>query len=115
MQTQQGDEAANSVGGGASSSSSSTDDADGSSDSTRTADGYTEGIPGPVTRLVVLANRGLANLVQDLILVSDQCGYANLDCITSRIPFLFFVLQQRVAATSEKFVNFKAKLITALI
>ncbi|XP_068158716.1 uncharacterized protein [Drosophila tropicalis] len=88
VQTQQGDEAANSVGGGAS-SSSSTDDTDASGDSQRTADGYTEGIPGPVTRLVVLANRGLANLVQDLIL--------------------------RVAATSEKFVNFKAKLITALI
>ncbi|XP_032593796.1 keratin, type I cytoskeletal 10 isoform X2 [Drosophila grimshawi] len=86
VQTQQGDEAANSVGGGV---SGSTDDTDGSGDSTRTADGYTEGIPGPVTRLVVLANRGLANLVQDLIL--------------------------RVAATSEKFVNFKAKLITALI
>ncbi|ALC48319.1 CG32694 [Drosophila busckii] len=86
VQTQQGDEAANSVGGGA---SSSTDDTDATGDSTRTADGYTEGIPGPVTRLVVLANRGLANLVQDLIL--------------------------RVAATSEKFVNFKAKLITALI
>lgn len=33
-------------------------------------DGYTEGIPGPITRLFVLANRGLANLVQDLILVS---------------------------------------------
>lgn len=33
------------------------------------ADGYTEGIPGPVTRLFVLANRGLANLIQDLILV----------------------------------------------
>ncbi|EDW44914.1 GM18829, partial [Drosophila sechellia] len=64
-------------------------DADADGDSTRNADGYTEGIPGPVTRLVVLANRGLANLVQDLIL--------------------------RVAATSEKFVNFKAKLITALI
>ncbi|XP_022233638.2 uncharacterized protein LOC111081786 isoform X3 [Drosophila obscura] len=90
VQTQQGDEAANSVGGGTSSSSGGSlgsDDTDG--DSTRNADGYTEGIPGPVTRLVVLANRGLANLVQDLIL--------------------------RVAATSEKFVNFKAKLITALI
>lgn len=60
MQTQAGDEAANSV------SSSS----DGDSDNTRSNDGYTEGIPGPVTRLVVLANRGLANLVQDLILVS---------------------------------------------
>ncbi|XP_017114413.1 keratin, type I cytoskeletal 10 isoform X1 [Drosophila elegans] len=92
VQTQQGDEAANSVGGGASSGSSGGSlggDADADGDSTRNADGYTEGIPGPVTRLVVLANRGLANLVQDLIL--------------------------RVAATSEKFVNFKAKLITALI
>lgn len=72
VQTQQGDEAANSVGGGA---SSSTDETDGSSDSTRTADGYTEGIPGPVTRLVVLANRGLANLVQDLILVRDLLNF----------------------------------------
>lgn len=36
----------------------------------KSADGYTEGIPGPVTRLFVLANRGLSNLVQDLILVS---------------------------------------------
>ncbi|XP_018793915.1 PREDICTED: uncharacterized protein LOC108971963 isoform X1 [Bactrocera latifrons] len=81
VQTQAGDEAANSVSGGG--------DADGDSDANRAADGYTEGIPGPVTRLVVLANRGLANLIQDLIL--------------------------RIAATSEKFVNFKAKLITALI
>ncbi|KQS29879.1 uncharacterized protein Dere_GG18334, isoform B [Drosophila erecta] len=72
-----------------SSSGSLGGDGDADGDSTRNADGYTEGIPGPVTRLVVLANRGLANLVQDLIL--------------------------RVAATSEKFVNFKAKLITALI
>lgn len=90
VQTQQGDEAANSVGGGGVSASASLGgDADADGDTTRNADGYTEGIPGPVTRLVVLANRGLANLVQDLIL--------------------------RVAATSEKFVNFKAKLITALI
>ncbi|XP_065365200.1 keratin, type I cytoskeletal 10 isoform X2 [Calliphora vicina] len=81
VQTQAGDEAANSVSGSS--------DSDSDSDSNRSNDGYTEGIPGPVTRLVVLANRGLANLVQDLIL--------------------------RVAATSEKFVNFKAKLITALI
>lgn len=36
----------------------------------KSADGYTEGIPGPVTRLFVLANRGIANLIQDLILVS---------------------------------------------
>ncbi|XP_004521642.1 uncharacterized protein LOC101463452 isoform X2 [Ceratitis capitata] len=84
VQTQAGDEAANSA-----NSVSGGGDSDGDSDANRAADGYTEGIPGPVTRLVVLANRGLANLIQDLIL--------------------------RIAATSEKFVNFKAKLITALI
>ncbi|KAG5877053.1 hypothetical protein JTB14_029381 [Gonioctena quinquepunctata] len=50
---------------------------------------YTEGIPGPITRLFVIANRGVANLVQDLIL--------------------------RLAQTSERLVNFKARLITALI
>ncbi|CAH1124539.1 unnamed protein product [Ceutorhynchus assimilis] len=55
----------------------------------KSADGYTEGIPGPITRLFVIANRGLANLVQDLIL--------------------------RLAQTSERLVNFKARLITALI
>ncbi|XP_031625034.1 uncharacterized protein LOC116341855 isoform X2 [Contarinia nasturtii] len=55
----------------------------------KNADGYTEGIPGPVTRLFVLANRGLANLIQDLIL--------------------------RIAQTSERVVNFKARLITSLI
>lgn len=55
----------------------------------KSADGYTEGIPGPVTRLFVLANRGLANLIQDLIL--------------------------RIAQTSERVVNFKARLITSLI
>ncbi|VEN56648.1 unnamed protein product, partial [Callosobruchus maculatus] len=48
-----------------------------------------EGIPGPITRLLVIANRGIANLVQDLIL--------------------------RLAQTSEKLVNFKARLITSLI
>ncbi|GJQ75267.1 hypothetical protein Trydic_g9865 [Trypoxylus dichotomus] len=58
-------------------------------DVAKTADGYTEGIPGPITRLFVIANRGLANLVQDLIL--------------------------RLAQTSERIVNFKARLITALI
>uniref|UniRef100_A0A1A9X0C2 Uncharacterized protein n=1 Tax=Glossina brevipalpis TaxID=37001 RepID=A0A1A9X0C2_9MUSC len=81
VQTQTGDANANSVSGSS--------DSDSDIDANRANDGYTEGIPGPVTRLVVLANRGLANLIQDLIL--------------------------RVAATSEKFVNFKAKLITALI
>jgi hypothetical protein len=32
-------------------------------------DGYTSGIPGPITRLFVIANRGVSNLIQDLILV----------------------------------------------
>jgi hypothetical protein len=35
-------------------------------------DGYQAGIPGPITRLFVIANRGIANLMQDLILVSDD-------------------------------------------
>jgi len=48
-----------------------------------------EGIPGPITRLLVIANRGIANLIQDLIL--------------------------RLAQTSERIVNFKARLVTALI
>lgn len=38
-------------------------------DLAKAGDGYTEGIPGPITRLFVIANRGIANLVQDLILV----------------------------------------------
>jgi len=33
-------------------------------------DGYNVGVPGPLTRIFVIANRGVANLVQDLILVS---------------------------------------------
>lgn len=48
-----------------------------------------EAVPGPVTRLFVIANRGISNLVQDLIL--------------------------RLAATSERIVNFKARLITSII
>ncbi|XP_055383145.1 uncharacterized protein LOC129613202 [Condylostylus longicornis] len=71
------------------SSSNSDDDDDNDNDDNSSNNAYTEGIPGPVTRLVVLANRGLANLIQDLIL--------------------------RIAATSERLVNFKARLITALI
>ncbi|XP_074041357.1 uncharacterized protein isoform X1 [Leptinotarsa decemlineata] len=55
----------------------------------KSAGHYSEGIPGPITRLLVIANRGVANLVQDLIL--------------------------RLAQTSEKLVNFKARLITSLI
>ncbi|XP_063706490.1 uncharacterized protein LOC134835540 [Culicoides brevitarsis] len=64
-------------------------DDDSDSETGKSGDGYTEGIPGPVTRLFVLANRGLSNLIQDLIL--------------------------RVAQTSERLVNFKARLITSLI
>ncbi|XP_061927515.1 uncharacterized protein LOC108002754 isoform X3 [Apis cerana] len=52
-------------------------------------DGVHEAVPGPVTRLFVIANRGIANLIQDLIL--------------------------RLAATSERIVNFKARLITSII
>ncbi|XP_057326786.1 uncharacterized protein LOC130668484 [Microplitis mediator] len=48
-----------------------------------------EAVPGPATRFLVIANRGLSNLIQDLIL--------------------------RIAATSERFVNFKARLITSII
>ncbi|XP_032673491.1 uncharacterized protein LOC116845197 isoform X2 [Odontomachus brunneus] len=48
-----------------------------------------EAVPGPVTRFFVLANRGISNLIQDLIL--------------------------RLAATSERIVNFKARLITSII
>jgi len=33
-------------------------------------DGYSVGVPGPLTRIFVIANRGVANLIQDLILVS---------------------------------------------
>lgn len=49
-------------------------------------DGYTEGIPGPVTRLFVLANRGLANLVQDLILVRFYRFFCE-----NRISYFFWI------------------------
>ncbi|XP_019701230.1 uncharacterized protein LOC105192454 isoform X3 [Harpegnathos saltator] len=52
-------------------------------------DGTQEAVPGPITRFFVIANRGISNLVQDLIL--------------------------RLAATSERIVNFKARLITSII
>ncbi|KAG7198384.1 hypothetical protein KM043_005775 [Ampulex compressa] len=52
-------------------------------------DGLQEAVPGPITRLFVIANRGISNLIQDLIL--------------------------RLAATSERIVNFKARLITSII
>jgi len=35
-------------------------------------DGYSVGVPGPLTRIFVIANRGVASLVQDLILVSSK-------------------------------------------
>ncbi|KAF6200401.1 hypothetical protein GE061_006704 [Apolygus lucorum] len=50
---------------------------------------YGVGVPGPLTRLFVVANRGVASLIQDLIL--------------------------RLAQTSERIVNFKARLITSII
>lgn len=56
-------------------------------------DGYTEGIPGPVTRLFVLANRGLANLIQDLILVSTRlpCRFTQLPLCVSLNHFVFHI------------------------
>lgn len=47
-------------------------------DLAKAGDGYTEGIPGPITRLFVIANRGIANLVQDLILVRKLCYYKDI-------------------------------------
>lgn len=55
----------------------------------KAADGYTEGIPGPVTRLFVLANRGLSNLVQDLILVSW------LKFLDYKVWLIFFMFDYR--------------------
>ncbi|XP_067209888.1 uncharacterized protein [Linepithema humile] len=73
---------------GSSGSSSSQGTTSGSATPGRTDDTQ-EAVPGPVTRFFVIANRGISNLVQDLIL--------------------------RLAATSERFVNFKARLITSII
>ncbi|XP_026735649.1 synaptonemal complex protein 4 isoform X2 [Trichoplusia ni] len=77
---------------GSSSGSSSGDagaGADGEDASAAKGDNLTEGVPGPITRLFIIANRGIANLIQDLIL--------------------------RIAQTSERIVNFKARLITSII
>ncbi|KAM3956456.1 uncharacterized protein ACR2FA_009559 isoform 2-T2 [Aphomia sociella] len=63
--------------------------ADGEDLSSGKGDNLTEGVPGPITRLFIIANRGIANLIQDLIL--------------------------RIAQTSERIVNFKARLITSII
>ncbi|XP_014475753.1 PREDICTED: uncharacterized protein LOC106745036 isoform X2 [Dinoponera quadriceps] len=62
---------------------------DGGAGAGRTDVTVEEAVPGPVTRFFVLANRGISNLIQDLIL--------------------------RLAATSERIVNFKARLITSII
>lgn len=63
--------------------------ADGDDGTAPKGDNLTEGVPGPITRLFIIANRGIANLIQDLIL--------------------------RLAQTSERIVNFKARLITSII
>ncbi|EZA50592.1 hypothetical protein X777_10943 [Ooceraea biroi] len=47
-------------------------------------DGTAEAVPGPVTRFFVLANRGIANLLQDLILVS-RCNISRLLSISNRV------------------------------
>ncbi|CAH0730819.1 unnamed protein product, partial [Brenthis ino] len=75
-----------------SSSGSSSGDAgatEGDDNGAGKGDNLTEGVPGPITRLFIIANRGIANLIQDLIL--------------------------RIAQTSERIVNFKARLITSII
>ncbi|XP_070163644.1 uncharacterized protein [Polyergus mexicanus] len=51
--------------------------------------GMTMAIPGPFTRLLLIANRGWADLIEDVVL--------------------------RLAATSERFVNYKARLVNWLI
>ncbi|XP_068619666.1 synaptonemal complex protein 4 isoform X2 [Battus philenor] len=73
----------------AGSSSSGNGDAAAEGEEAGKGDNLTEGVPGPITRLFIIANRGIANLIQDLIL--------------------------RIAQTSERIVNFKARLITSII
>ncbi|XP_029667373.1 uncharacterized protein LOC115238023 isoform X1 [Formica exsecta] len=51
--------------------------------------GMTMAIPGPFTRLLLIANRGWSDLIEDVVL--------------------------RLAATSERFVNYKARLVNWLI
>lgn len=40
------------------------------SSSDNSEDQYSAGIPGPLTRLFILANRGISSLIQDIIIVS---------------------------------------------
>ena len=51
--------------------------------------GGQEAVPGPVTRLFVIANRGISNLIQDLILVSM---IYNISMITSNFSTQSFLL-----------------------
>lgn len=55
-------------------------------------DGYQAGIPGPITRLFIIANRGIANLVQDLILVSAENSTFTSDSCLNYITCLSFLL-----------------------
>lgn len=66
----------------------------------KSADGYTEGIPGPVTRLFVLANRGIANLIQDLILVSFK-RVASKETFFSFCFFLSHLLSESLKQVNE--------------
>lgn len=66
-----------------------TNDVDSSSESSYNPEEDTSGIPGPLTRFALLVNRGISNVFKDLIL--------------------------RIAQTSERIVNFKARLLTAII
>lgn len=77
------------VAGSSSGGSSDGGAAEGEDNGAAKGDNLTEGVPGPITRLFIIANRGIANLIQDLIL--------------------------RIAQTSERIVNFKARLITSII
>lgn len=45
-------------------------------------DGYNAGVPGPLTRIFIIGNRGIANLIQDLILVSIMLSFSDLYSIT---------------------------------
>lgn len=67
----------------------------------KSADGYTEGIPGPVTRLFVLANRGIANLIQDLILVS----FKRVATEETFFSFYFFFSFIHLANRSNKWTS----------
>lgn len=64
-------------------------DVNGSSSSFNSDDSYTAGIPGPLTRLFILANRGISNLIQDLILVSSIWPVRPSDHLCSITIYIF--------------------------